>query len=116
MTNPISAPVLSQHQLRDELEAMVLGDLLGLAAMEKKMTIRTVGNRFAEKVTKDFTPRRGIAKKPPFLTGGVERSAATSTGSALHLTQLLDDVVLHFSAILRTGVAAVVLSAFSDEP
>ena len=36
-------PIPSQHQLRDELEAMVLGDLLGPAGGEgEELTERTV--------------------------------------------------------------------------
>jgi hypothetical protein len=47
MSNSTSTPVPSQHQLRAELEAMVLGDLLGPAGGEsEELTERTVRDRY----------------------------------------------------------------------
>lgn len=47
MSNPTSTPIPSQHQLRSELEAMVLGDLLGPAGGEgEELTERTVRDRY----------------------------------------------------------------------
>ena len=46
MSDATSTPMLSQHQLRAELEAMVLGDLLGPAGGEgEELTERTVRDR-----------------------------------------------------------------------
>ena len=47
MSNPTSTPTPSQFQLRAELEAMVLGDLLGPAGGEsEELTERTVRDRY----------------------------------------------------------------------
>lgn len=47
MNNPISTPIPSQYQLRAELEAMVLRDLLGPAGSEsEELTERTVRDRY----------------------------------------------------------------------
>lgn len=47
MSNPTSTPMPSQHQLRAELETMVLGDLLGPAGGEtEELTERTVRDRY----------------------------------------------------------------------
>jgi len=47
MSNAIKMPIPSQHQLRAELEAMVLGDLLGPAGGEsEELTERTVRDRY----------------------------------------------------------------------
>ena len=47
MSNTIKTPMPSQHQLRAELEAMVLGDLLGPAGGEgEELTERTVRDRY----------------------------------------------------------------------
>ncbi len=47
MSNATSTPIPSQHQLRAELETMVLGDLLGPAGGEsEELTERTVRDRY----------------------------------------------------------------------
>jgi len=47
MDQPPATPIPSQHQLRAELEAMVLGDLLGPASGEaEELTERTVRDRY----------------------------------------------------------------------
>ena len=64
MSNPTSTPMPSQHQLRAELETMVLGDLLGPAGGEsEELTERTVRDRYLVGV---LAPSRSanVAAKP----------------------------------------------------
>lgn len=65
MAEPPATSIPSQHQLRAELEAMVLGDLLGPAGGEsEELTERTVRDRYLVGV---LAPSRsaGAAAKPP---------------------------------------------------
>lgn len=70
MSIATSTPTPSQHQLRVELEAMVLGDLLGPAGGEsEELTERTVRDRYLVGV---LAPSRsaGAGAKPAVDEGG----------------------------------------------
>ena len=63
MAEPSATSIPSQHQLRAELEAMVLGDLLGPAGGEsEELTERTVRDRYLVGVL--APSRSGSASRP----------------------------------------------------